>query len=231
MKPGCRVPLCYSRAAPNERSNVGTSTRFLGEEYESPGRTVTESDLVIFAGLTGDYNVLHTDAEFMKQLHLRRAHRPRPPLPRHPVRLFNRAATAYATLWLAGLRWKFKAPVKIGDTIRLRAKVAAKKDLRASPTGSRDDRAHHRQPARRGGPAGETDLIVEKRRWREGHVALRGCIEVDKIRETPAITITETPTYSLISQSLDAELRSVAAADVLQPYSPSPYRQAGRWRY
>src|SRR3972149_1240206 len=39
----------------------------LGEEYESPGRTVTETDIVIFAGLSGDYNVLHTDAELMKQ--------------------------------------------------------------------------------------------------------------------------------------------------------------------
>ena len=39
----------------------------LGEEYESPGRTVTEADIVIFAGLSGDYNVLHTDAEIMKQ--------------------------------------------------------------------------------------------------------------------------------------------------------------------
>src|SRR5438093_9339548 len=39
----------------------------VGEEYESPGRTVTEADIVLFAGLSGDYNVLHTDAEFMKQ--------------------------------------------------------------------------------------------------------------------------------------------------------------------
>jgi acyl dehydratase len=38
----------------------------VGEEYASPGRTVTEADVVIFAGLSGDYNVLHTDAEFMK---------------------------------------------------------------------------------------------------------------------------------------------------------------------
>src|SRR5439155_1347993 len=39
----------------------------VGEEYESPGRTVTEADIVLFAGLSGDYNILHTDAEFMKQ--------------------------------------------------------------------------------------------------------------------------------------------------------------------
>ena len=38
----------------------------VGEAYESPGRTVTEADIVMFAGLSGDYNVLHTDAEFMK---------------------------------------------------------------------------------------------------------------------------------------------------------------------
>ena len=38
----------------------------VGQEFTSPGRTVTEADIVIFAGLSGDYNVLHTDAEHMK---------------------------------------------------------------------------------------------------------------------------------------------------------------------
>ena len=38
----------------------------IGEEYVSPGRTVTEADIVLFAGLSGDYNIIHTDAEFMK---------------------------------------------------------------------------------------------------------------------------------------------------------------------
>src|SRR3990172_3130964 len=38
----------------------------VGLEYLSPGRTVTEADIVAFAGLSGDYNVLHTDAEFMR---------------------------------------------------------------------------------------------------------------------------------------------------------------------
>ena len=39
----------------------------VGDEYLSPGRTVTEADIVAFAGLSGDYNILHTDAEFMKR--------------------------------------------------------------------------------------------------------------------------------------------------------------------
>src|SRR6184192_4548280 len=100
----------------------------LGEEYVSPGRTVTEADVVIFAGLSGDYNVLHTDAEFMKTTIFgeRIAHG----LLCLAIQsgLFSRATAPYATLAFVGLRWKFKGPVKIGDTIRLRAKVIGKKE-------------------------------------------------------------------------------------------------------
>ncbi len=39
----------------------------LGVHYPSQGRTVTEADVVNFAGLSGDFNPLHTDAEFGKQ--------------------------------------------------------------------------------------------------------------------------------------------------------------------
>src|SRR5919201_309793 len=106
----------------------------VGEEYESPGRTVTESDIVLFAGLSGDYNVLHTDAEFMKKSVFgeRIAHG----LLGLAIQagLFTRATQAYATVAFLGLRWKFKAPIKIGDTIRLRARVLTKKET------SQDDR-------------------------------------------------------------------------------------------
>ena len=89
----------------------------LGEQYESPGRTVTEADIVMIAGLSGDYNVLHTDAEFMKQTIFgeRIAHG----LLCLAIQsgLFTRATAPYATLGFGGLRWKFKAPVKIGDTV------------------------------------------------------------------------------------------------------------------
>ena len=36
----------------------------IGDLYESQGRTVSEADVVAFAGLSGDFNPLHTDAEF-----------------------------------------------------------------------------------------------------------------------------------------------------------------------
>ena len=36
----------------------------VGQAFTSGGRTVTEADVVLFAGLSGDYNPLHTDETF-----------------------------------------------------------------------------------------------------------------------------------------------------------------------
>ncbi|MBI4247095.1 MAG: MaoC family dehydratase N-terminal domain-containing protein [Candidatus Rokubacteria bacterium] len=136
----------------------------VGEECESPGRTVTEADIVLFAGLSGDYNVLHTDAEFMKQSIFgeRIAHG----LLGLAIQsgLFTRATQAYATLAFVGLRWKFKGPIKIGDTIRLRARVTDKRET------SQPDRGLvtvERKVLNQRGEVvqeGETDLMVERRR-------------------------------------------------------------------
>ena len=38
----------------------------VGDEWESQGRTVTETDVVLFAGLSGDYNPLHCNHEISK---------------------------------------------------------------------------------------------------------------------------------------------------------------------
>lgn len=135
----------------------------VGEEYESPGRTVTETDIVLFAGLSGDYNVLHTDAEFMKGSIFgeRIAHG----LLGLAIQagLFTRATQAYATLAFVGLRWKFKAPIKIGDTIRLRARVTTKKET--SGPGRGLITVERTVLNQRGEivQEGETDLLVERR--------------------------------------------------------------------
>ena len=39
----------------------------LGEKTVSPARTITETDIVMFAALSGDWSELHTNAEYMKQ--------------------------------------------------------------------------------------------------------------------------------------------------------------------
>jgi acyl dehydratase len=135
----------------------------VGEEYLSPGRTVTEADIVIFAGLSGDYNVLHTDAEFMKSSIFgeRIAHG----LLGLAIQsgLLTRGMRPYATLALLGLRWKFKGPIKIGDTIKVRAKVISKKE-----TGKPDRGVVtlDRQVVNQKGEVvqeGETDVMVARR--------------------------------------------------------------------
>jgi acyl dehydratase len=135
----------------------------VGEEYESPGRTITEADIVIFAGLSGDYNILHTDAEFMKSSSFgeRIAHG----LLGLAIQsgLFMRAATPFATVGLGALRWKFKGPIKIGDTIRVRATVTAKQD---GPKPDRGVVTLERQVLNQRGEVvqeGETDVVVERR--------------------------------------------------------------------
>jgi len=136
----------------------------VGDEYVSPGRTVTEADIVAFAGLSGDYNVLHTDAEYMRssifgeriahgllglaiQSGLGTRATPRP----------------FATMAFLGLRWRFKAPIKIGDTIKVRIKVTDKRET------SKPDRGIvvlQRTVVNQRGEVvqeGETDTMVERR--------------------------------------------------------------------
>jgi len=100
----------------------------VGDEYTSPGRTVTEADIVIFAGLSGDYNVLHTDAEHMKASLFgeRIAHG----LLGLSIQqgLLDRVVPGQTVGPLASVKWKFKGPIKIGDTIHVLARVAAKRD-------------------------------------------------------------------------------------------------------
>ena len=97
----------------------------LGQEILSPARTVTETDVVQFAGLSGDYNVLHTDAEFAKST-------PYGQRIAHGLLGLSIASglaaragfiegTAQAFM---GLSWKFRAPIFLGDTIYLRTRVA-----------------------------------------------------------------------------------------------------------
>src|SRR5262249_48076348 len=44
----------------------------VGQEWETGGRTLTEADVVNFAGISGDFNPIHMDHEFAKQSHFQR---------------------------------------------------------------------------------------------------------------------------------------------------------------
>jgi acyl dehydratase len=109
----------------------------VGEEYESPGRTITETDIVNFAALSGDWSPAHTDGEYCKKspFKARIAHgllglaiveglRPRIP--------------AFTDVrYMASLYWnyKFTGPIFIGDTIRVRVKIASKRETKKPDRG------------------------------------------------------------------------------------------------
>jgi acyl dehydratase len=38
-----------------------------GERFSSPGRTITETDLILFSGITGDWHVMHTNVEYARK--------------------------------------------------------------------------------------------------------------------------------------------------------------------
>ena len=101
----------------------------IGAEFISSARTIAETDIINFAGISGDYNPLHMDEEFCRktQFGTRIAHGP----------LIYSIATGlifqlhlYDDTLIAFLGFdtlSFTKPVKIGDTIRARVEVLEKK--------------------------------------------------------------------------------------------------------
>lgn len=103
----------------------------VGRRMVTRGRTITEADLVNFAALTGDYNPMHTDAEFMKRSAFgqRIAH--------GMLTLSYAVGQAYqlgfmerTVIAFRSLEMKFSAPVFIGDTLHAELIVREKKEAR-----------------------------------------------------------------------------------------------------
>jgi len=110
----------------------------VGQKMISPGRTITESDVVGFAGLSGDFNRIHTDKQYA-------ANSPFGARVSHGLLGLSIASgLALRTGILEGtvmafreiIGWKFTKPVYLGDTIHVEMEITETKAMRRLGGGS-----------------------------------------------------------------------------------------------
>lgn len=100
-----------------------------GRDYVTAARTVTEADVAAFAGLSGDFNPLHTDEEFAKDT----------PFGTRIAHGMLTAAMATGLVnaqgWFEGTTialmeqvFRYKGPVRFGDTIHCVVRVGERKE-------------------------------------------------------------------------------------------------------
>ena len=119
------------------RTGLRYADLHVGMAFRSPGRTITDADLVAFAGLTGDYSELHTSDVYAKssQFGRRVAHGMLGLAYAHGLmwaRTGELRETAVAFLGISD--WKFVGPIFIGDTIFVNYRISELRDSKSRPT-------------------------------------------------------------------------------------------------
>jgi len=108
-----------------------------GMVLKTLGRTMTEADIVNFCGFTGDFNPLHTDAQYASQSVFGERIA-------HGLCGLSMASGLFVRLNILegtivafyGIdEWRFHAPIKIGDTIHVVIKVLKKKESKKKNQG------------------------------------------------------------------------------------------------
>ncbi|MEW6569022.1 MAG: MaoC/PaaZ C-terminal domain-containing protein [Chloroflexota bacterium] len=106
-------------ATPSHRRGMYFEEFEVGQRVITPARTITEADIVNFAGLTGDYNLIHTDAVYAQGT----------PFGQRVAHGILGLAMASGLATRTGIleatvlafreitEWKFSRPVFIGDTV------------------------------------------------------------------------------------------------------------------
>ena len=108
----------------------------VGDSWVSLGRTITESDLVNFAGMTGDYDPLHVDHEFARQTPFGRR------IAHGLLGLSLVAGLGSHSPWMQTaafvriVEWKFLKPMYIGDTVRVETEIVEKQRTKARRRGT-----------------------------------------------------------------------------------------------
>jgi acyl dehydratase len=103
----------------------------VGEIIKTLGRTITQADIVNFAGFTGDYSEIHVNEEYSATTPFRK------PIAHGMLCLSIASGLAILTgvldrtiIAFTGIEnWEFKRPVFIGDTIYVELKVLEKEEM------------------------------------------------------------------------------------------------------
>lgn len=109
-----------------------------GMKLNTAGRTITEADVVAFAGLSGDFNQIHTDAEFARATPFgqRIAHGLLSLAIASGLAVQTGILGANVIAFREVSEWKFIKPVFLGDTIHVEMEVTETKHLPRLQSGS-----------------------------------------------------------------------------------------------
>ena len=107
----------------------------IGDRVVTPGRTITETDVVMFTALSGDWNAVHTNREYAEK------HTPFGERIAHGLLGLSIGASLmsqigwntlypHSMICLTGMdRVRFRLPIKFGDTIHLDAEIIEKTEM------------------------------------------------------------------------------------------------------
>jgi acyl dehydratase len=126
------MPLCEDEGVPHYLEDLAA-----GQTFMTPGRTITEADVVSFASWTNDNNQVHTDVEFAART-------------RYGQRIVHGMLGASlcvgliartgvfegSAVALLGIdQWRFTAPVFIGDTVTCQVEILSTRRTSSGTTG------------------------------------------------------------------------------------------------
>ena len=107
-----------------KRSFLYLSEFHVGDKFITLSRTVTETDVVLFAGITGDNNPIHTDRTYAESL---------PFKSRIAHGLLGAGLVDGSAIAALSTEWKFVGAIKIGDTIHCEVEVLEAKQSKSKP--------------------------------------------------------------------------------------------------
>lgn len=147
----------------NDRDLLMFDDLEVGDRWESPARTVTEADVVNFAGMTGDFNPLHVDHEFAANTPFGK------PIAHgllglsYSAGLGSGSPRVKTVAFLRIVEWSFLKPIFIGDTIHVLTEIV---DKQPKGRGRRGVVTWKRQIVNQEGDVvqeGSTETLVEAR--------------------------------------------------------------------